>query len=738
MKILVSHSGKIRVYIVFGLFLITLAVSALSITLSGLRKEAILTQRHIATLHAQTFEENFSQLLQQVEHMMDSVPVLSLQSSDEESILSIFYEMLQRTVFLRSLSLADENGKIIISSSKQNLGVVVDKKLFLPVPFGDVPLLRLGVPYHGRDFNDAKPSSINDPIYKDEIHFLPLLKKEYIDTKAYYIIASVNLDYLIHTYLDSLPQSRGSLQIYRSDATLLFSTKADDLLGSLYEDLLRNPSETIFAIRESRYLPISVKVVIYEDDALSYWDQERSKVMFTIVALIGFIALLSFALIVKYYREAQRQIKQLAYEKQFRIAMEATQTGLWIWNIKTGEATWDKQCYLLLGYKPDEFVPSYEKILELTHPEDAQDMVEGVKKQIMQNDGFIFERRMKSAYGKWIWVQVRGKVIEHTSDNEPSILTGVYINIDAQKKAENLHLTAVAFEAQEAIVITDANEKIIKVNEAFTRITGYEQSDVLGQTPRIFASGEHDKEFFEQMWKSLKKDGFWRGELWNRRKDGEMYAEFLTITTIRNELGEVSHYLANFNDITNHKMVQNNIKKLAYYDPLTLLANRRLLFSSLEKALQRAQQDKLYGAIIFIDLDYFKELNDTYGHDAGDMVLVQLGSRLLDATRQSDTVARLGGDEFVVLVENLGEEEDIAMNLVKNISSKILSRLNEPYSLTKGNYLLGASIGYTLFSFKDNKDATQILKEADTAMYEGKKRGRNRVVSFDTINQKNK
>jgi len=447
--------------------------------------------------------------------------------------------------------------------------------------------------------------------------------------------------------------------------------------------------------------------------------------------LILFSGLLALVLIVRYYKENERQRAQLSYEKQFRVAMEATQTGLWTWNMKTNHVTWDPQCFLLLGYAPNAFEPSWKKIVELSHPEDSQYMYLTIQEKILAHSSFLIERRMKTANQTWVWVQVRGKVVEFSKENVPALLTGVYINIDAQKRAEQLHLSAVAFETQEAILITDDKERIVKVNEAFTRITGYTESEIIGQTPRILKSWQHDKAFYESMWAALLEHDYWQGELWNRRKNGEIYAESITITTIRDTKGRTTHYIANFNDITTHKAAQQQIQALAYYDPLTHLANRRLLDETLEQTIVHSIEEKHFGALLFIDLDRFKELNDTYGHDAGDMLLIQTASRLKESIRESDMVARLGGDEFIVLLKNLGNQKEIAHHLTQSIAKKILLYLSEPYALAQGNYLLGASIGCTLFGDKKSIDGATLLKEADLAMYQAKENGRNQICFYE-------
>jgi len=274
----------------------------------------------------------------------------------------------------------------------------------------------------------------------------------------------------------------------------------------------------------------------------------------------------------------------------------------------------------------------------------------------------------------------------------------------------------------------------VKVNEAFTRITGYREHEMIGQTPRILKSDKHDHAFYESMWKALLEHGYWQGELWNKRKNGEIYAESITITAIRDTKGKTTHYIANFNDITTHKAAQQQIQALAYYDPLTHLANRRLLDETLEQTIRHSIEENHFGALLFIDLDHFKELNDTHGHDAGDMLLIQTASRLKESIRESDMVARLGGDEFIVLLKNLGTQKGIAEHLTQSIAKKILALLCEPYALAHGNYLLGASIGCTIFGSRTNIDGAMLIKEADIAMYQAKESGRGQVYFYDQNN----
>jgi len=304
-------------------------------------------------------------------------------------------------------------------------------------------------------------------------------------------------------------------------------------------------------------------------------------------------------------------------------------------------------------------------------------------------------------------------------------------NITERKQAEaELRIAAIAFEAQEGMIITDARSIILRVNRTFTEITGYTAEEAVGQKMNLLKSGRHDAAFYETMWASIHATGTWQGEIWNRRKNGEIYPEWITITAVKSDDGTVSHYVSTMTDITLRKAAENEIQHLAFFDPLTQLPNRRLLLDRLETALAASTRSKSYGALMFIDLDNFKTLNDTLGHDMGDILLQQVAERLDACMRANDTVARLGGDEFVVMLENLGDSAEEAAALSKTIGEKILSALNQTYQLANHQYHSTPSIGIALFAGSlDTVD--ELLKHADIAMYEAKAAGRNTLRFFD-------
>lgn len=302
---------------------------------------------------------------------------------------------------------------------------------------------------------------------------------------------------------------------------------------------------------------------------------------------------------------------------------------------------------------------------------------------------------------------------------------------EERKKAERqLRLSASVYEAsQDAFLITDEKAAIISVNRAFTRITGYTEDEVLGKNPKVLASGVHSSEFYAAMWKDILEKGYWQGEIVNRRKDGSTYPEWLSITTVRDH-ERITHFIANFADITVRKAAEEKIRYLAYYDTLTDLPNRRLLYDRLSQALSTAQRHSSYGALLFIDLDHFKNLNDTRGHDTGDSLLQQVALRLSTTIRVGDTVARIGGDEFVVLLEFLGESESLAARRAEKIAGKIRLAIGAPYLLSGREYHCTPSIGIALFTPQQTAAET-LLKRADVAMYQAKSAGRNTVRFFD-------
>lgn len=319
------------------------------------------------------------------------------------------------------------------------------------------------------------------------------------------------------------------------------------------------------------------------------------------------------------------------------------------------------------------------------------------------------------------------RVVPSSKDTLISIVRDV---TERRLSEEALHIAATAFESHEGMIITNADKVILQVNKTFTEITGYNAEEAVGKTPRLYSSIRHDVFFYAAMWESIQVDGLWQGEVWNRRKNGELFPAWLTITAVMNDEQQATHYVGAFVDITQRKKAEDQIKSLAFYDPLTGLPNRRLLRDRLEIAVAGSLRGQHKGALLFVDLDDFKTINDTLGHDKGDDILVQVGSRLSACVRAGDTVARLGGDEFVVMLEDLSENIAEAAMQAEIVGEKILNVLNQIYKLNGHEYYSSCSIGVTLFG-EQHENIDEPLKRADLAMHQAKAGGRNTVRFFD-------
>jgi diguanylate cyclase (GGDEF)-like protein/PAS domain S-box-containing protein len=330
------------------------------------------------------------------------------------------------------------------------------------------------------------------------------------------------------------------------------------------------------------------------------------------------------------------------------------------------------------------------------------------------------------------------------NDDEIGSLIGGFnaLLVVLRQREIELRRTANVFtHTREGIVITDKQGTILDVNEAFSRITGYPRHDVLGQNPRILGSGRQSREFYTGMWRELLASGYWTGEIWNRRKNGEIYPENLTISAVIDEQGACLQYVGLFSDIGARKQLEVQVQHQAFHDTLTQLANRRLLNDRLQQCMVTGKRNGLWSAVLFVDLDSFKQLNDAHGHGVGDLLLVEVARRLKACLRELDTVARFGGDEFVVLLGHLDADKTTALELARNVAEKMRISLAAPYPLRAQEddsapgpvvgHQCSASIGVVVFC-GDTPSAAEVLKRADAAMYQAKAAGRNAIRFSET------
>lgn len=379
----------------------------------------------------------------------------------------------------------------------------------------------------------------------------------------------------------------------------------------------------------------------------------------------------------------------------------------------------------LVGLSAEDVYRDARAAYEMIHPDDRESMRECNQSARATLAPFQWEGRVGDGQGGVRWLHVESAPT--VQPNGDVLWEGIQYDVSERRHAEeNLRLVGSVFRhAREGICITDAGERIIDVNPTFCDMTGYDREEIIGETPRLFKSGHHSRQFFVAMWAAIKQRGYWRGEIWNRHRSGGLRVQLLTVSAVLGEGGAVNHYLGVFSDITQIKENEKQLERLAHYDALTGIPNRLLLADRLHQAIAQARRSGTQLAICYLDLDEFKQVNDTFGHETGDRLLVEVARRLQQAVRTGDTVARLGGDEFVCLLPGLvldSESETIVQRVIRD--------LTEPYTVAGQPARVVASVGVALYP-RHGIEADTLLRHADEAMYVAKHAGGNRYRFYD-------
>ncbi|MDR9436673.1 MAG: EAL domain-containing protein [Thiohalophilus sp.] len=426
----------------------------------------------------------------------------------------------------------------------------------------------------------------------------------------------------------------------------------------------------------------------------------------------------------------QRVLELAASEARFHAIADGITDAIVMANPKR-EIQWCNPAFLqIFGYTLDELQGRQTRIIYADPDEYERQGRLRYNKEVSEHVQ-RFEVSYQRKNGETFIGETFGTALRNEADELIGYVALIRDVTEQRKTEDQLRIAAAAFEVENGIMITDQDLCIEQVNRAFTRITGYEADEVIGAGPGILQSGQHSKAFYQDMWQKITEEGFWEGEVWNRKKDGEIYPEWLTISVVRDDSGKLTHYIASFSDITERKAAEQRIHQLAFFDPLTQLANRRLFVDRLEHARLASERSNQYGALLMLDMDHFKVLNDTQGHHAGDQLLMEVGRRLEGKVRGADTVARIGGDEFVILLESLGDDNDVAINIASEIADKIQHTLTQPYQLDDSDdYRITPSVGVVLFHGQETS-VDELLKQADVALYEAKAAGRNTVRFFN-------
>ncbi|MCK6389621.1 MAG: EAL domain-containing protein, partial [Azonexus sp.] len=418
--------------------------------------------------------------------------------------------------------------------------------------------------------------------------------------------------------------------------------------------------------------------------------------------------------------EVQRRVAEnTGLATRLQLTLSASGLGIWELNRQTGAVSWSEDMCALLGMSAAP--AGLAATLALIHPEDQP----RIGKSLLQpekpgTDTIIDEFRMRHADGSWRWFEGRGKAVELAPDGSPLRIVGTMSDISRRKSIETeRQLSSVVFTGMnDGICITDPDSRILLVNEAFSRVTGYSPEEAVGQTPALLKSGTHGKAFYAAIWESLKTYDAWQGEITNRRKNGELVTEWLSISGVRDPAGQITHYVGIFSDLSERQAAAQRIQYLTSFDPLTDLPNRNLLADRLDQALITARRYDRQTAVILLDIDRFRSINETLGPSVGDSILKEIARRLGEQVRDGDTIGRRAGNEFGFVMANLGHERDVMA-----LAQRMQQAVTAPLPILGQNLALTASIGISLAP-RDGQTAEALLKTADTALSRAKAAGR--------------
>jgi diguanylate cyclase (GGDEF)-like protein/PAS domain S-box-containing protein len=478
----------------------------------------------------------------------------------------------------------------------------------------------------------------------------------------------------------------------------------------------------------SIYIVVGAVWILASDNALTYFFSS-TETLSQLQTVKGWFYILTTGALLFWL--VQRQLKTInESEERWRFALEGSGDGVWDWNIQADQVIYSKRWKEMLGYAEEEIGTELSEWSNRVHPEDMPRVMAALQPHLDgQTAIYINEHRMRCKDGSYKWILDRGRVSARDAAGKPLRVAGTHTDITDRKQLEEKQkLSATVFShAREGIMITDVSGNVIEVNDTFSLITGYSREEIMGQNPRMLKSGRQSPEFYAELWKTLLEKDHWCGEVWNRRKNGEVHAELLTISAVRSSTGQVQNYVALFTDITQMKEHQSELERIAHYDILTNLPNRALLADRLSQCMVQCHRHQQSLAVAFLDLDGFKVVNDAHGHNMGDELLITLSGRMKAALREGDTLARIGGDEFVAVLADLAKDEDC-----QPVLDRLLKAAADPVTVGEITLQVSASIGVALYP-QDNVDTDQLMRHADQAMYLAKQAGKNRYHMFDTV-----
>ena len=421
----------------------------------------------------------------------------------------------------------------------------------------------------------------------------------------------------------------------------------------------------------------------------------------------------------------QMEMRLRRQQEVFKTAQAIAHVGSWDWNIESNELAWSDEIYRIFGVEPQAFVATYEAFVAHVHPDDREKVQQGVLNAVQLDIPYVVEHRVVRQDGSERVVLEKGEVFRDPS-GEPVRMVGTVLDITERKRVEQelLFDKAIIEGVSQPIVVVDQALTIIDVNDAYCEMTGYSRDQLLGNTPAMLKSGRHDQTFYKAMWYSINRHMNWQGEIWIRNQAGTVIPRLLSITRICQEETGTSRYVGFYSDITALKESEARLEKLAHFDQLTGLANRMLFHDRLRAAMARAHRANSFVALLYIDLDGFKEINDRLGHQTGDMLLVEAAERMKSCIREDDTVARLGGDEFAIILNEVSDQEES-----RGLAERLLQQLKITMGAGTDALYVSGSIGIATYP-QDGEDVELLLDHADQAMYQAKQAGKNAYACY--------
>lgn len=450
-----------------------------------------------------------------------------------------------------------------------------------------------------------------------------------------------------------------------------------------------------------------------------------SPVLFVVLSVTYWLAILVLHSQQKSKQSAESRISL----KRTRLALDAAHEAFWDWSLNSQQEIYFSESYCkILGYSQAEFGNNQKAWQGHLFAEEREHVYRNVMNYLAEGKGsYDSTYRMRHKDGTPRWIRSRGSVIKNAK-GQPTRFIGIARDITEQRESEERAKQAQAvFEStHEGIVVTDHTNTIVHINPAFTQITGYSPEDVLGKTPRMFKSGRHTAEFYKSMWTTLESTDQWSGEIWNRRKNGEILPQYQTIRLIRDENGLISHSVAIFSDISVLKDSQSELSYLAHYDPLTGLANRAQLYDRLKHSLRSAIAREVNSSFFLIDLDHFKNINESLGHSLGDQLLQAVAQRMAKALDEQSLLARFGGDEFAIISDSINTPEKAA-----TLAQKIIHTHKEPFIVGDNQLFINLSIGICFYP-QSGSNVEEIMRNADSALSKAKASGRDTFAFYSS------